>query len=351
MKCCSKCGSAMNPDASFCHKCGTEYVGAKSTIEKLKSIQMVIPYDTVTWEYITKDAQKAANLSLKQDNLKKSYQECVSDLLSDPDITEELTSEVYEHTLSIVYDLLVNSEKLFENYRGLQELFDQGMNLYQKGLIEAEKALEGVKETDYAYKVFSGLYYVQAVELIRCLDSGTLSLYPRFVRQVEMIASQFVNTVLAEYERNFDFYINPSEKLVYDDKARYETILSYLSDNSTYQRDASAFDSTIHRIRSGGGPRAGSKNAIRNDTKSEGGCYIATAVYGAYDCPQVLTLRRYRDNYLVRTWCGRLFVSIYYAISPILVKWFGNSEKFKKFWKKRLDKFVDELNEYAQPKS
>ena len=28
----------------------------------------------------------------------------------------------------------------------------------------------------------------------------------------------------------------------------------------------------------------------------KGGCYVATAVYGSYDCPQVWTLRRVRDG-------------------------------------------------------
>lgn len=45
----------------------------------------------------------------------------------------------------------------------------------------------------------------------------------------------------------------------------------------------------------------------------DGGCYIATCVYGSYDCPQVWTLRRYRDNTLAETWYGRLFVHTYYA--------------------------------------
>lgn len=38
-----------------------------------------------------------------------------------------------------------------------------------------------------------------------------------------------------------------------------------------------------------------------------GGCYVATAVYGSYDCPQVWTLRRFRDYTLAETWYGRAF--------------------------------------------
>ena len=75
-----------------------------------------------------------------------------------------------------------------------------------------------------------------------------------------------------------------------------------------------------------------------------GPCYVATAVYGSYDCPQVWTLRRYRDYTLAETWYGRAFIRIYYAISPTLVKWFGHTEWFKKMWKGTLDRMVNNLN-------
>lgn len=73
------------------------------------------------------------------------------------------------------------------------------------------------------------------------------------------------------------------------------------------------------------------------------GCYVATAVYGSYDCPPVWTLRRYRDYTLDKTWYGRAFIRIYYAISPTLVKWFGHTEWFKKMWKGKLDRMVEKL--------
>lgn len=76
-----------------------------------------------------------------------------------------------------------------------------------------------------------------------------------------------------------------------------------------------------------------------------GGCYVATAVYGSYDCPQVWTLRRFRDNTLAETWYGRAFIHTYYAISPTLVKWFGKTQWFKNMWKPTLDKMVTRLNE------
>lgn len=77
--------------------------------------------------------------------------------------------------------------------------------------------------------------------------------------------------------------------------------------------------------------------------RSYDGCYVATCVYGSYDCPEVWTLRRYRDLTLKKTIPGRAFIKTYYAISPIIVRWFGDTGVFKAFWKKRLDKIIAKL--------
>lgn len=74
-----------------------------------------------------------------------------------------------------------------------------------------------------------------------------------------------------------------------------------------------------------------------------GGCYVATCVYGSYDCPEVWTLRRYRDYDLASSWYGRLFIKTYYAVSPTIVKYFGEKKWFKKIWKNKLDSMVEKL--------
>lgn len=76
---------------------------------------------------------------------------------------------------------------------------------------------------------------------------------------------------------------------------------------------------------------------------AKSGCYVATAVYGSYDCPEVWTLRRFRDYDLAKKWYGRAFIHIYYAVSPTLVKLFGKTEWFKKMWRSPLDKLVNSL--------
>ena len=92
------------------------------------------------------------------------------------------------------------------------------------------------------------------------------------------------------------------------------------------------------------GPRGTQAVIERHRRENEAnGCYIATAVYGSCDCPEVWVLRRYRDFTLARSWYGRAFIHAYYAISPKLVKCFGHTEAFKRLWRKPLDKKIAAL--------
>ena len=72
-------------------------------------------------------------------------------------------------------------------------------------------------------------------------------------------------------------------------------------------------------------------------------CYVATAVYGSYDCPQVWTLRRFRDDVLSQTWYGRLFIRAYYAVSPTVIRLFGENDWFQNVFRDKLDNFVNDL--------
>src|ERR1051326_4614423 len=48
------------------------------------------------------------------------------------------------------------------------------------------------------------------------------------------------------------------------------------------------------------------------------GCFIATAAAGSESAPEVLVLRRFRDELLLSCHVGRCFVSTYYRFSPPL---------------------------------
>lgn len=80
------------------------------------------------------------------------------------------------------------------------------------------------------------------------------------------------------------------------------------------------------------------------DTSSASACYIATAVYGSCDCPEVWTLRRFRDFTLAATWYGRAFITTYYTLSPTLVRWFGKSNWFKQIAIIPLNRLIKHLH-------
>jgi cysteine-rich secretory family protein len=54
------------------------------------------------------------------------------------------------------------------------------------------------------------------------------------------------------------------------------------------------------------------------ETASGGGCFVATAAYGSRSHPDVVDLRRFRDEVLVRHPTGRAFIRAYWAVGPTM---------------------------------
>lgn len=78
-------------------------------------------------------------------------------------------------------------------------------------------------------------------------------------------------------------------------------------------------------------------------TNSEG-CYIATAVYGSYDAPEVIILRRFRDNILRKHWWGRLFIKAYYYLSPTAAQKLKSADRINYRIRQVLDRIVTYLS-------
>jgi hypothetical protein len=54
-------------------------------------------------------------------------------------------------------------------------------------------------------------------------------------------------------------------------------------------------------------------------------CFVATAAFGSPMEKQVKTLRRFRDQVLSKTSFGKMFVNLYYQVSPPMARWIAQS--------------------------
>jgi len=59
---------------------------------------------------------------------------------------------------------------------------------------------------------------------------------------------------------------------------------------------------------------------LKAEKVKKSGCFVATAAYGSPDCTEVMLLRAFRDDVLLKSSLGSRFVSFYYAVSPGLAK-------------------------------
>jgi hypothetical protein len=73
-----------------------------------------------------------------------------------------------------------------------------------------------------------------------------------------------------------------------------------------------------------------SKPQIPKAIAKKDGCFIATACYGNYDHPNVITLRNFRDDVLTKSKSGRMFISFYYKYSPAIARQIEKSVVIKR---------------------
>ena len=80
-----------------------------------------------------------------------------------------------------------------------------------------------------------------------------------------------------------------------------------------------------------------------NEKKSR--CFVATACYGDFNHPDVMTFRQWRDTSLLNSVLGRLFVETYYTVSPPLANYIGKHPRLASIIRTRLlAPFADKLS-------
>lgn len=357
---CEMCGSTdlMKQDGVFvCQTCGTKY-----SVEEAKKMMVEGTVDVTGSTVKVDTSDELANLyqlahrAKIENNIENAAKYYDMILIKDPTSWEAAFYSVYYQALNCKIIQIESSARSIQN--SLDTVFalischltDEGekkeacKQVAFSSIAAADVFFTGAKNThDSSFRSFmqygNQKLYVETVgefykrtlaceQLLTHLEGILRTLYPedKDIREVALTALEKAATEMFEsYKETYDEYkvrfFKPF-KLVCDDLA--DTIKKY------YKPDYTSPFETV-------------KKPVKPETPS-GGCYVATAIYGSYDCPQVWTLRRFRDYTLAETWYGRAFIRTYYAISPTLVKWFGHTEWFKKMWKGKLDRMVANLN-------
>jgi Zn finger protein HypA/HybF involved in hydrogenase expression len=70
-------------------------------------------------------------------------------------------------------------------------------------------------------------------------------------------------------------------------------------------------------------------STLRLPRVSSSVCFIATATYGSSIAPEVMVFRKYRDDVLLNSKLGRVFVTCYYTLSPPIASIISNNHLLK----------------------
>lgn len=303
-----------------CQHCGTKY-----TIEEAKKLLGTVKIDrTDELEKLLQLARRARDLK-DSENAEKYYSTILQE---DPNSWEALFFQLYfralkakiaefliavapvSNSIGTIYQLIANIEDASEKKKASDVIVSYSFQLVSTFASSAEQFY-------YAHSNVSGTFN-------ECI-SRLAALMPLYDNLESALKEHFPNdqNTILEVQKAYCEFLCKYRKFICAQPTFYKTetrlTAAIRTADPTYQKP--------------------------EPPKSSGyqGCYVATAVYGSYDCPEVWTLRRYRDSTLAETWYGRGFIRAYYAVSPTLVKWFGNTAWFKKLWKGKLDRMVKNL--------
>jgi hypothetical protein len=67
-------------------------------------------------------------------------------------------------------------------------------------------------------------------------------------------------------------------------------------------------------------------------------------VYGSYEAREVLILRQFRDDVLSKSMFGKIFIRVYYTLSPGMVEFLRDHMKIQKIIRQLLNKLIRKIS-------
>ena len=333
---CEMCGGTdlIKQDGVFvCQNCGTKYSveeAKRMMIEGTVEVQGIVKVDTSVEIANLYQIARRAKEDNNSENAAKYYDMI---LVKDPNS--------WEATFYVVYFKAVDCKIAQIRSAGISvgNCIDTVLKLIKDYVADEGEQIKAVYEIVFRCVMISGMLFNGAISHYNEIDYSIRDNYTSEMvlnccaaRDIMYILGDNIDSIFG----NVTELHNNAALAWKDGISKHIKLMTYFSDKEANKKTIIIYVSKVQKYDS-------SFQTPEIDT-STGGCYVATAVYGSYDCPQVWTLRRYRDYILVKTWYGRAFIKTYYAISPTLVKWFGKTKWFKKMWKGKLDRMVLKLN-------
>ena len=238
MKYCAKCGNPMEDDMMFCQKCGTKFegviasaqTGIEAKIAKMKKYNLVIDASAMSWQYVHDDTERAGNVLVKQNQMCHELQDLIVDILSSVDDKnkDSVEKEVYTYILDMGRRMCLEGAKMFANYSGYKELFDQGNSLVQMRRIEPAQFLGQMQQVDIPYKSISGVQGLNAWELKEKLNADVIYNNLEYRELTKKFAQAFNEMMAKEIKRYTDFFLSPGIEHINTNWDMYVTILKGL---------------------------------------------------------------------------------------------------------------------------
>ena len=174
-----------------------------------------------------------------------------------------------------------------------------------------KQAKNHLQQKNYSDSAVSFEKYLRVLEIVYECKPGELSpeLFKNKARQQEMTV---ITSVYWDLMRIYDTHPSymerqrkTAEKLA--DFARFTPIFPHIMRKAESQMKTAKNPDAFKKL-------------LKLANKSRPRCFIATAAFDGYASPEVVSLCRFRDEYLVHSRAGRRFVYVYYKISPAIAR-------------------------------